>query len=150
MTSHMCDLFVTNIMELVENTTTFFNQCIFNVLCLPLHEQVIHEIKCQTMEQRTLYPSKCVVSACGLSREHELQIYLRNICETLNTIKYYLSSLKMIPANHRPDHCHDFSQNCDSVMISDEITDSLVSLLKINYKNKICFSVQSLYRFTET
>ena len=53
-----------------------------------------------------------------------------------------LSSLKMIPANHRPDHCHDFSRNRDSVMISDEITDSLVSLVKVNYKNKICFSVQ--------
>ena len=36
-----------------------------------------------------------------------------------------------------------------TVMISDEITDSLISLLKVNYKNKICFSVQSLYRFTE-
>ena len=55
----------------------------------------------------------------------------------------------MIPANRRPDHCRDFSRNRDSVMISDEITDSLVSLLKVNYKNIICFSMQSLYRFTE-
>ena len=41
-----------------------------------------------------------------------------------------LSSLKMIPDNHRPDYCRDFSRNRDNVMISDEITDSLVSQLQ--------------------
>ena len=34
-------------------------------------------------------------------------------------------------------------------MISDEITDSLVSLLKVSYKNKISISVESLYYFKE-
>ena len=47
-----------------------------------------------------------------------------------------LSSLKMISANHRPDCCRDFSRNRDSVMISDEIT---VSLLKVSCKNKNCY-----------
>ena len=44
----------------------------------------------------------------------------------------FLSSLKMISANHRPDYCRDISRNRDSVMISDEIKDSLVSLLKVS------------------
>ena len=70
------------------------------------------------------------------------------------TLHYILSyhillSLKMISANHRPDHCRHFSRNRDSVMISDEITDSLVSLLKVSYKNKISISVESLYYFKE-
>ena len=60
-----------------------------------------------------------------------------------------LSSLKMISANHRPDYCHDFPRNRDSVMISDEITDSLVFLLKVSSKNKIFISVESLYYFKE-
>ena len=47
----------------------------------------------------------------------------------------------MISANHRPDYCHDFSRNRDSVMISDEITDSLVFLLKVSSKNKISIRV---------
>ena len=55
----------------------------------------------------------------------------------------------MISANHRPDYCHDFSRNRDSVMISDEITDSLVFLLKFSSKNKISVSVESLYYFKE-
>ena len=55
----------------------------------------------------------------------------------------------MISANHRPDYCRDFSRNRDSVMISDEITDSLVSVLKVSYKNKIFISVESLYYFKE-
>ena len=49
----------------------------------------------------------------------------------------FLSSLKMISANHRPDYCRDISRNRDSVMISDEIKDSLVSLLKVSCKNII-------------
>ena len=60
-----------------------------------------------------------------------------------------LSSLKMISANQRPDYCRDFSRNRDSVMISDEITDSLVSLLKVSYKNITFISVESLYYFKE-
>ena len=36
-----------------------------------------------------------------------------------------------------------------SVMIPDKITDNLVSLLKVSYKNKISISVESLYRFKE-
>ena len=55
----------------------------------------------------------------------------------------------MISANHRPDYCLDFSRNRDSVVISDEITDSLVSLLKVSYKNKISISMESLYYFKE-
>ena len=55
----------------------------------------------------------------------------------------------MISANHRPDYCYDFSRNRDSVMISVEITDCLVSVLKVSYKNKISMSVESLYYFTE-
>ena len=55
----------------------------------------------------------------------------------------------MISANHRPDYCHDFSRNRDSVMISDEITDSLVFLLKVSSKNKISISMESLYYFKE-
>ena len=51
----------------------------------------------------------------------------------------------MISAYHRPDYCRDFSRNRDCVMISDEITDSLVSLLKVSLKNKISVSVKSLY-----
>ena len=39
--------------------------------------------------------------------------------------------------------------NWDSVMISDEIIDSFVSLLKISSKNKISISLESLYHFTE-
>ena len=34
----------------------------------------------------------------------------------------------MISANHRPDYCRDFSRNRGSVMISYNITHSLVSL----------------------
>ena len=34
-------------------------------------------------------------------------------------------------------------------MISDEIIDSLVSLLKVGYKNKISISVESLYYFKD-
>ena len=60
-----------------------------------------------------------------------------------------LSSMKIIPAHHRPDYCCDFSQNHrESLVISDK-TDSLVSLLKVNCKNKICSSVESLNRFIE-
>ena len=55
----------------------------------------------------------------------------------------------MISANHRPDYCHDFSRNRDNVMISDEITDSLVFLLKVSSKNKISISVESLCYFKE-
>ena len=55
----------------------------------------------------------------------------------------------MISANHRLDYCRDFSRNRDSVMISDEITDSLVSLLIVSYKNKIFISVELLYYFKE-
>ena len=55
----------------------------------------------------------------------------------------------MISANHRPDYGRDFSRKRDSVMISDEITDSLVSLLKYSYKNKTSISVKFLYSFTE-
>ena len=55
----------------------------------------------------------------------------------------------MISANHRPDYGHDFSRNRDSVMISDEITDNLVFLLKVSSKNKISISVESLYYFKE-
>ena len=58
---------------------------------------------------------------------------------------FILLSLKMISANRRPDYCRCFSRNRDSVMISDKITDSLVSLLKVSYKNKISVSVESLY-----
>ena len=62
---------------------------------------------------------------------------------------HILSSLKMISDNHRPDYCRDFSRNGDSVKISDEITDSLVSLLKISNKNKIFNTVESLYYLKE-
>ena len=55
----------------------------------------------------------------------------------------------MISANHRPDYCRDFSRNRDSVMISDEIIDSLVSLFKVRSKNEISISMKLLYRFIE-
>ena len=55
----------------------------------------------------------------------------------------------MISANHRPDNCRDFSRNRDSVMISDELTDSLVSFLKVSYKTKLFISVELLYCFKE-
>ena len=42
----------------------------------------------QTLEQWTLYPSKCDKSACGLNFEHELQKYLRNVCVPINTTYY--------------------------------------------------------------
>ena len=44
----------------------------------------------------------------------------------------------------------DFLRNRDSIMILDEITDSLICLLKVNYKtDKIFISVESLYYFKE-
>ena len=51
----------------------------------------------------------------------------------------------MISANHRPDYCRDVSRNRDSVIISDEITDSLISLLKVSCKNITFISMESLY-----
>ena len=55
----------------------------------------------------------------------------------------------MISANHRPDYCRDFSRNRDSVKISDEITDNLVSLLKVSYIIIISISVEPLCSFKE-
>ena len=70
--------------------------------------------------------------------------------EGLKSVVSYrrLSSLN-ISANHRPDYCRDSSRNRDSVMISDDITDSLASLLKVSYQNKIFISVESLHYFKE-
>ena len=65
------------------------------------------------------------------------------------TCLLFLSSLKTISANHRSDYCHDFSRNCGSVVVSDEITVSLISLLKVICKIKLSISVESLYRFKE-
>ena len=54
----------------------------------------------------------------------------------------------MISANYRPEYCCDFSRNRDTIttgiMTSDEITDGLVSLLKVSCKNKISISVASI------
>ena len=55
----------------------------------------------------------------------------------------------MISANHKVDYCRDFAQNRNSVMIANDITDTLVSLMKFSCKNKISISVESLYRFIE-
>ena len=52
------------------NTSAILQSLYFSVLCLPPHEQVINEMNVPTIEQRTPYPSKCVVSACGPSHEH--------------------------------------------------------------------------------
>ena len=54
-----------------------------------------------------------------------------------------LPSLKKISANHRPDYCRDFSRNRDNIMISDDITDSFVFLLKVGCKSNISISVES-------
>ena len=73
--------------------------------------------------------------------------YLQMLKLQLNWYKWFcmLSSLKMILTNHGPDCCHDLSWNCNSVMISDDITDSLIFLLKVTCKNKIPISVLLLY-----
>ena len=55
----------------------------------------------------------------------------------------------MISADHRPDYCSGFSRNRDSVIVSVEMTDSLVSLVKVGCKNNISISEELLYRFKE-
>ena len=54
----------------------------------------------------------------------------------------------MISVNQRSDYFRDFSRNLDSVMISDDFTDSLVSLLKVSCKKKIFFLIISIKTHT--
>ena len=70
------------------------------------------------------------------SISHFPKKWLTISCLTLNVS--LLSYLRMISASHRPaNYCRDFFTKARySVMISDNITDSVVSLLKVSCKNK--------------